>query len=338
MTKVLFQKHSTSSNSNRMPIVSLVISIIIANSFIIFSFGEDGRFYFSKLTTSVTSAIALATTIVMVYRYKKRQKQQRRLLQSNQQQQQQKPSNRFYNDNKNMTMMHFSICIFLALWFAAQVIWSFYYDQSALPNIADALWFIGYGFFGYFLYSLYYNFFRKEFESFIIVLVAIIVIIVLIYVIDLVLSTSRLLSTQKPDISILVVTLAYPILDAILLVPAVLIFWVVRRKSSSIKKQQQQKEQKIEEKEGKKEEEQQQHITTSSSIWILLLSISMMLFAIANSGFAVISAYDPEMVQKNVWMWNILYNSGYLCLAAAMIGYNSFFSFISNKNHYAKTY
>jgi cation transport ATPase len=334
MTKVLFQKHITSSN--RMPVVFLVISIIIANSFIIFSFDEDSRSYFSKLTTSVTSAIALVTALVMVYRYKKRQKQQPL------QEQQQQPSNRLYTNN-NMTMMHFSICIFLALWFAAQVIWSFHYDQSALPNIADALWFIGYGFFGYFLYSLYYNFFRKEFEPLIIVLVAIIVIIVLIYVIDLVLSTSRLLSTQKPDISVLVATLAYPVLDAILLVPAVLIFWVVRRKSSNSDIKKQQGQQKVEEKEDKKEEEQQQqHITTSSSssssIWILLLSISMMLFAIANSGFAVISAYDPEMVQKEGWRLDIVYNSGYLCLAAAMIGYNSFFSFISNKNYYAKTY
>jgi hypothetical protein len=329
VTTVLFYKLS-----NRIPILFLAISIIIANSFIIFSFDESGRFYFSKLTTTVTSVIALGTALVMVYRYKKRQKQQLQqqpLLQSKQQQQQ--PNYLFYSDN-NITMMHFSICIFLVLWFAAQVLWSFYYDQSALPNIADTLWFIGYGFFGYFLYSLYYYFFRKEFESFIIVLVAIIVIIVLIYLIDLVLSTSRLLSTQKPDISILIVTLAYPILDAILLVPAVLIFWVVRRKSSSIKKQQQQKEQKVEEK--KEEEEKQQHIT-SSSIWILLLSISMMLFAIANSGFAFISAYDLEIVQKNVWMWDILYNGGYLCLATAMIGYNSFFSFISNKNHSATT-
>jgi hypothetical protein len=36
----------------------------------------------------------------------------------------------------------------------------------------------------------------------------------------------------------------------------------------------------------------------SSSIWILLLSISMILFPIANSGFAFVFAYDPETAQK----------------------------------------
>lgn len=153
-------------------------------------------------------------------------------------------------------------------------------------------------------------------------LVAIIVIIVLFYVINLILSISGLLSTEKPDVYVLVVTLAYPILDAILLVPAILIFWIVRKISSSLKKQE---EQKIEE----DQEDEELHITTSSSssVWILLLSISMMLFAISNSGFAFVYAYDPEIVQNNVWMWDMLYNAGYLCLAAAMIGYRHFFFF-----------
>jgi hypothetical protein len=117
--------------------------------------------------------------------------------------------------------MHFSICLFLVLWFAAHTIWAFQYQQTSAISIEDILWFIGYGFFGYFLYSLYYHFFRREFEPFILIL--------------------RLLSSQAINIYVLLVTFAYPILDAyILFFPAVLIFLAARRsrrKNVAVQKQ-----------------------------------------------------------------------------------------------------
>ena len=76
------------------------------------------------------------------------------------------------------------------------------------------------------------SFFRKEFEPLILVLIAIVIMIVLIFVIDVIVSTLRLLSTHTLDISVLLVTITYPILDAILIFPAVLIFWAARRVSS----------------------------------------------------------------------------------------------------------
>ena len=109
------------------------------------------------------------------------------------------------------------------------MIWTFQFQQGSAVSIADALWFIGYGLFGYFLYSLYYHFFRKEFEPFILILMAIIIVIVLVFALDIIVVTMRLLSTQTVDISVLLVTVVYPILDAVLIFPAVLIFWAVRR-------------------------------------------------------------------------------------------------------------
>jgi len=32
------------------------------------------------------------------------------------------------------------------------------------------------------------------------------------------------------------------------------------------------------------------------------------------------------MVQKEVWIWNIFYNSGYILLAGALTGYSIFFA------------
>ena len=96
--------------------------------------------------------------------------------------------------------MHCSICLFLALWFAAHAIWTFQYQQSSAFSIDDVLWFVGYGLFGYFLYSLYYYFFRREFEPFLLILIGIIIVIVLVFIIDIIVSTLRLLSNQTMDI------------------------------------------------------------------------------------------------------------------------------------------
>jgi hypothetical protein len=52
-----------------------------------------------------------------------------------------------------------------------------------------------------------------------------------------------------------------------------------------------------------------------------------MLSAAGDTGFAYTSAFDITTVQDYVWMWNILYNSDHLCLAAAVVGYRHLFSF-----------
>ena len=53
----------------------------------------------------------------------------------------------------------------------------------------------------------------------------------------------------------------------------------------------------------------------------------MILSAIGNTGFAFSTAYGPESVQRDVWIWNIIYNADHLCLAASLFGYGSLFSF-----------
>jgi hypothetical protein len=226
--------------------------------------------------------------------------------------------------------MHFSICLFLGLWFTAYVIWTFPYQQSSGVSIADALWFLGYASFGYFLFSLYHHFFRKEFELFVLILVAIIISIALIFVLDSIVSILRLLSTQTIDLSVTLVTLVYPILDAVLFFPAVLIFWAVRRRRSRSRHEgtpiQEQKVAEAKRGQGKTSFSSPL-IAGTSSVWILLLSIAMMLSAIGDTGYAYSAAYGPDSVQRDVWIWDIIYNADHLCLAAALIGYRHLFSF-----------
>ena len=311
MAKILSYKNK---RNNLIITISLVISIVITNSFIVFSSDEDSRFYFSNLISTLTVGVPLVIAFVMVFRYKRSMKKQEEKPQVLSQPD--KDIHYYYDNNK----MHLSICVFLVLWFVAHVIWTFQYQQASDVSIADALWFIGYGFFGYFLYSLYYHFFRKEFEPFILILMAIIIVIAL--VVDIIASSLRLLSTQTVDISVLLVTIVYPILDAILIFPAALIFWGARRISSERKNATLEQKIEIHTEEGKSSS-----LASVSSIWILLLSISMILSAIGDTGFAYSTAFGPDTVQRDVWIWDIFYTSFGLCLAAALIGYRSFFSF-----------
>jgi hypothetical protein len=315
MSKILSYK---SRRNNVVIAISLIVAIVITNSFIVFSPDEDSRSYFSDLTSTLTAGVPMVIAFVMVFSYKKDLKKQESLTRVQPQQHNQDIQR--YDNNK----MHLSVCLFLVLWFVAQVIWTFQYQQSSDVSIQDVLWFIGYGFFGYFLYSLYYHFFRKELEPLVLVLIAIAISIVLIFVLDIIVSILRLLSTQAVDFSILLVTLAYPVLDAVMIFPAILIFGAVRRVSSRRIKVA--PEQKLE---VNTEEDMSSSSfpVAVSSIWILLLSISMILSAIGDTGFAFSTAYGSDTVQRDVWIWDIFYNSCGLCLAAALIGYKSFFSF-----------
>jgi hypothetical protein len=288
-------------HNNLTLLVILILSILITNSFVIFS-GEGNnnnnntskRLSIAGWSTNVTSAIALASAFVGLYYRTKKQPN---------------PSySKYYNSRK----IQYSLCIFLTLWFVAQIIWG-YYQQSPYLSIADVLWLIGYVFFGYFLFSLY-NMLRKAYiQPHVVALVSVIIVISLAYMVDLVVSTSQLLSSHEEAPGVLLVTIAYPILDGILLVPAVLILWSLL---SGIKKEQGPKQQQ------QQQQQQQQHFASFN--WILL-SLSMIIFAIADSGFAYFSAFNITTVQNEVWILDMLYNTAYLTLAAALIRYSYFF-------------
>jgi hypothetical protein len=317
MKKML--SHYTNKKVNVVIITSLIASIIITNSLISFSPNENIRVYNAILISTASVGIALAICLVQIFRYKKslRIREKNQSILSEQSHEKQLP---YYFDNNKM---HFSICLFLVLWLAAQAIWLSQYQLISSYSVADALWFIGYASFGYFLYSLYYHSFRREFEPFVLILIAIIISIFLVFVLDVIVSTLRLVSTQQVNISVLLVTLVYPILDAIMIFPAVLIFWAVRR----IRKRQSALQEEQKTGQIKHEENKSSYtVSTVSSIWILLLTIAMILSAIGDIGFAYSAALGPETVLRDAWIWNIIYNTDHLCLAAALIGYRHFFS------------
>ena len=290
----------------------MITSILVTNSFIVFSPDEDSKFYFSGLTSTLGLGAALVIAIIMVYRYKRCIKKQE---DKRSRQNEDGKLHYFYDNNK----VHFSICLFFAFWLAASVNWIFEDQEAPGVLIADVLYYLGYASFGYFLYSLYYHFFRKEFEPFILILIAVIILVPLIFIVDTIVSTLRLLSIQIVDISVVIVNAVYPILDAIVIFPLIMILWAVRRINSRRKNATL---------EGIKEKDKSPSSTfvySGASMWILLLFIAMLLSAAGDSGFAYTSAFDVATVQNYIWIWNIFYNSDHLCLAAALIGYKHFF-------------
>jgi hypothetical protein len=319
MTKILSYKNN---RDKFLVIVLLMISIVITNFFIIFSPDEDSRFYFSGLTSTLALGVALVISIVMVYKYKRSiKKQEEEEKQALSQQSNDTRLHYYYYDNNKI---HFSICLFFAFWLAASVNWTFEDQEAPGILIADVLYYLGYASFGYFLYSLFYHFFRKEFEPFILILIAVIILVPLIFIVDTIVSTLRLLSTQIIDISLVIVNASYPILDAIMIFPIAIMFWAVRRTNSRRKNAILQEQPKIKEKD---KSPSSSFVSGDASMWILLLFIAMVLSAAGDSGFAYTSAFDVKTVQNYIWMWNILYNSDHLCLAAALIGYKHFFTF-----------
>src|SRR5215211_7730664 len=226
MTKIL--SYYEGKKVDVVIITSLIVSIIITSSFILFSPDGNIRAYNAILTSTVSVGVAFVICFVQIFRYKKNIRKYERNRRTFAEQTNDKQLHHYYYDNNKM---HFSICLFLVLWLAAQAIWLSQYQQVSY-SITDALWFVGYASFGYFLYSLYYHFFRKEFEPFILILIAVIILVPLIFIVDTIVSTLRLLSIQTVDISVVIVNAVYPILDAIVIFPLIMIFWAVRRINS----------------------------------------------------------------------------------------------------------
>ena len=166
-----------------------------------------------------------------------------------------------------------------------------------------------------FWYSLYYHFFRKAFDPFILILVAVIIVIVLFFILYLIVTVSY-------------TDLVYPILDAVLIFPALLIFLAVGKirihKNAELEKQRIRHGSEVE---GTNQTKSFHPIFRDSSLWILLLSISMILSAIGDIGYAYSTALGPEIALRDLWIWNIIFNTDHLCLAGALIGYRHFFSF-----------
>ena len=90
----------------------------------------------------------------------------------------------------------------------------------------------------------------------------------------------------------------YPIIDGIVLIPSMIIFWSLRKGDPS-------------------------HMH-----WFLM-SASFVMVTIGDIGFGYSFALSPEVAGEYEWIWSIFFNTCYVCMAAGGI----WFYFTSRRNY-----
>jgi branched-chain amino acid transport system substrate-binding protein len=190
--------------NRRILFTGLVIAIILSDS-IIFLATDKSRDFYSNWIININSAIAAALAIFIVFRQK------------------------FHTLHGKA---HAALAIGLSLWLCAEIIWAMYeivwQIVAPVPSVADYLWLSAYGFLAYYLFATYKEF-NKKFRFSKKALIASIIggVIFVTYIIGLTTSLS-VLSTPR-SIAMFSVMIAYPTMDAILMVPAIVILLDIRK-------------------------------------------------------------------------------------------------------------
>ena len=256
------QASNPRSTAKKLALV-LVASVAAINLVVTFSNPGD-RLTFSDMAAIATASTALAFSLVVVSRQK-------------------------LDGLHGKT--YAALTVGLAFWIAAEVIWGYYEIalgmDTPFPSVADVFWLAGYVPFAYHLFRTY-RFFGKAINPYTTAIVAAGAAVFLGYTIALIYS-----SMEEPlsDIASFSLGIAYPVLDAVLVVPAIAILLFMRKGE------------------------------LTSVPW-MLLSSAMIMYAVGDSGFA----YDALLsLTEEIWVWNIFYNAGDLCIAGALFWHNRFF-------------
>lgn len=257
--------HSTSFFRNVVIIIATLVVIYGVTYIIVFE-DQYATLVLSDLSINAAAAAALFFALLILYRQK-------------------------FGGLHGKTYAAFAIG--LSLWFAAEMLQTYYEigseEEVPFPSIADALWLLGYVPFGYHLFVTY-RFFVKSAKPHTLFVVLATTAAVFGSIVPVTILNSSLL---VDDVPALFVNVAYPTLDAALIVPAIMMFSILRK--------------------GK----------LSSIPWVLLAA-SILIIAAADSVFGYISATSPD---SEIWGFGILYLAGYLLMAGALYCHNRLFIF-----------
>lgn len=188
---------------------------------------------------------------------------------------------------------HLALAIGLSLWLCADIIWATYEIVldivPPVPSPADFVWLSAYGFLAYYLYATYIEFHKKfKFSNKILVASIIGCGIFLTYIIALTIGLSILYSAR--GIAMFAVIIAYPIMDAVLMVPAIVILLNFRKEP----------------------------------LWFtpwICESLGLFLIAISDSWFAVVVLTS---IVEQFWLSSIFFAAHYLVIAAGLLWYVKF--------------
>ena len=179
----------------------------------------------------------------------------------------------------------------LALFLIAEIIWSYYEIvleiENPFPSIADALWLIGYGPLLYFVFKMY-RFFGASNSRTHQLFVSVAGAVLLLYLISGISQTADF-TTQGRIVSF-IISISYPTLDIILLIPAALI--ILNPMKGEL----------------------------TSIPWIFL---AILIMSVGDCAFAYSS--NVIALQKMNWVWNLFFVTSYFVTSAGLFWHNRFF-------------
>ncbi|HZA07800.1 MAG TPA: hypothetical protein VE619_08860, partial [Nitrososphaeraceae archaeon] len=260
--------------------LGLAIAIIISDSVIFFAEIKSKELYSNWIIT-INATVAATLAILVIYNIRRSKVQ---------------------HHHEHNSKAHFALAIGLSLWLCADIIWATYQIileiVPPVPSPADFIWLTAYGFFAYYLYATYDEFHKKlRFSRRILIYSVIGSTIFLGYIVAITLSLSTL--TTPRGITMFAVIIAYPILDAILMVPAISILVNFR----------------------------------NEPIWFtpwICESLGIFLMAISDSWFALVVL--TSLVQQ-FWLSALFFAAHYLVIAAGLIWYIKFLLAMSTNSN-----
>jgi branched-chain amino acid transport system substrate-binding protein len=251
-------------------LLGLIVSATAANSMIFFS-GEESRVVYSELIIIAAASFAAFLGILLAYR---------QIL-----------------HNRSHSKAYICLAIGLVLWLSADVIWAsyelVYHVAAPIPSLSDILWLAGYPFFAYNLIATYRQFHNKLNKR---VLLASIIGngIFIAYLGSLTIGISDF--SSQGGVSMFAVLIAYPLMNALLTVPALPILlglWKER----------------------------------PWSIPWTFKSLSLFCIVITDSWFAIIILSG---LYEQVWLSSMFFGAEYLILAGGLLWFNKFLAISNN--------
>lgn len=255
------------AKERRKYIAGLVIAVAAVNGFIALLMGSEVNFIYFDVVRIGTIASAVVMSFVILARQ---------------------------GSAGLFGRAYTALAVGLTMWLVAESSWGYYEvvlgEESPFPSIADAFWLGAYGGLLYYVFSLY-KFFGRGIKKYAIVgVIAAIAIFSYFYMQSLI----SVLVPPEGDggdefILPLGITVAYPVLDFILFIPAILIVF------NSGKGQ------------------------LTSVPWVF---VSFILTAVADIllGYTLLGGFEND-----VTIVTMIYNSAYLCMAAGLLWYLRFF-------------
>jgi ABC-type branched-subunit amino acid transport system substrate-binding protein len=261
------QTHITPS----LLLLGLIVTATAANSMIFFA-GTETRIVYSELIIIASASIAALLGVLLAYR---------QIL-----------------HNRSHSKMYISLAIGLVLWLCADIIWASYelvfHVAAPIPSLSDILWLAGYPFFAYNLVATYRQFYNRFDKR---VLLASIIgnVIFIGYLISLTIGISDF--SSQGGVSMFAVLIAYPIMNALLTIPALPILiglWSER----------------------------------PWSIPWTFKSLSLFCIVITDSWFAIIILSG---LYEQVWLSSMFFGAEYLILAGGLLWFNKFLAIYKNQ-------